>query len=222
MHLIQNKFSFPLEVKFTRRTRSIGFRIRYNKVVISAPMFVSTHVLTEIIHKKSKWIEQKLSDVAIETKQDNMVLFLGKRVSIEDTGDKEVLLKDNVIFLPKNLSKEALLKDWYNIQVRRLIKPRIEEISKKTNLYPKEIAFKYYKGQWGNCNRHKKVTFNILLLMCPWQVIDYVIIHELCHLKEMNHSSKFWLLVKQHCPEYKESIKLLKTFHCNAHLLGLR
>ena len=113
--------------------------------------------------------------------------------------------------------KEFFLKEWYKQQAIKLIKPRIIHLSQKINLLPKKIEFKFFKSQWGNCNRRKELKFNILLLSFTWEVIDYVIIHELCHLQEMNHSPKFWQLVKQHCPNYKQAIQILKQnspHHC--------
>lgn len=206
MRSIKNKFAFPLEIKLTNRRASIGFRIQNGKVMVHAPKSISAGELERIISSRAERLEKKMSNFLKTSLKKDQIYFLGKKVSINE----ETVFNGNVISLPVDLSQQNLLQQWYGIQAHNIITPRVKEISKRTALFPVKVEFKFFKSIWGNCNRNKVVKLNILLVMCPLEVIDYVIIHEFCHLKEMNHSAKFWQLVGYHCPNYKKSIKFLK------------
>ena len=89
-------------------------------------------------------------------------------------------------------------------------------------LTPSKIKIRQYKARWGSCNSRKEVSLNYLLMMAPLWVIDYVIIHELCHLVHMNHSSQFWALVKLHCPDYNTAKQWLITHQKDLHWSNLK
>ena len=77
-------------------------------------------------------------------------------------------------------------------------------------LYPRFIKIKTQKSRWGSCGIHNDINLNWLLILAPPQVMEYVVIHELCHIKERNHSQKFWLLVKSHLADYQIQRNWLK------------
>ncbi len=83
-------------------------------------------------------------------------------------------------------------------------KKRIIYWSKKTGLYPKRVTLRGQKTLWGSCSDDKKISLNWKLIAFHLKFIDYVIVHELCHIKEMSHSQKFWNLVEQYIPYYEE------------------
>ena len=88
---------------------------------------------------------------------------------------------------------------------------RVDIWSEQMNLMPKKIRFNQAKTKWGSCNSNKTLTFNRSLLKAPLTIIDYVVIHELAHLKYMNHSKHFWSLVGEFYPDYKFARQWLKT-----------
>lgn len=94
------------------------------------------------------------------------------------------------------------LESYFKQQAELLINERLELISKQTSLIPLKVNIRQYSARWGSCNNRGEVSFNYLLMMTPLSVIDYVIIHELCHLKYLNHSRNFWQLVEKHSPSY--------------------
>ena len=92
---------------------------------------------------------------------------------------------------------------WFKAHIENYIAQNLVIFSKQLALKPTAFKVRKYKARWGSCNNRGELSFNYLLKMLPSWVIDYVIIHELCHLKHMNHSTKFWQLVATHCPEYQ-------------------
>ena len=108
-------------------------------------------------------------------------------------------------YIQKQLSK------FFKHQAQPLISQRLSVISNKITLTPKKVTVKQYRARWGSCNNRGEVSFNYLLIMTPLFVIDYVIVHELCHLVHLNHSPNFWQLVAHHFPEYKTAKEWLKN-----------
>jgi predicted metal-dependent hydrolase len=105
-------------------------------------------------------------------------------------------------------------KDYLNRkeEVRSLILKRISFLDLDKDFKFNRIAIKNTKTRWGSCSMKKNLNFNYRMIYLPENLIDYIIVHELCHLKEMNHSKNFWDLVSNYCPECKECRKELKKY----------
>ena len=95
------------------------------------------------------------------------------------------------------------LETYFKQEAEKLIIERLELISEQTSLTPTQANIRQYRARWGSCNNRGEVSFNYLLMMTPIFVIDYVIVHELCHLTHLNHSKDFWQLVEKYCPDFK-------------------
>ena len=93
---------------------------------------------------------------------------------------------------------------------QKIIIKRGNELAINYSLLPSKIIIKDQKSRWGSCNSKKEVRLNWRLILMPYDVMDYIIIHELCHLKHMNHSKDFWNLVESYNNNYKKSEKWLK------------
>jgi hypothetical protein len=113
--------------------------------------------------------------------------------------------------LQKSYYVQKQLNKFFKFQAQHLISERLTVISNKIRLTPKKVTVRKYRARWGSCNSRGEVSFNYLLMMTPLFVIDYVIVHELCHLVHLNHSQHFWQLVAQHFPEYKTAKQWLKN-----------
>ncbi len=109
------------------------------------------------------------------------------------------------------LIKNALV-DWMQQQAAKEVQPLIEKNAQKYNLYPRSCKIKSQKSRWGSCGVRNDIHLNWLLILVPPKVMEYVVIHEICHLQERNHSSRFWALVAKHCPDYKQHRNWLKQY----------
>lgn len=105
--------------------------------------------------------------------------------------------------------KEALEK-WYHKQALAYIPPRVAQLAKQHGFRYERVSIKNQKTRWGSCSTQRNLNFNWRLMMAPPLAIDYLIIHELCHLREMNHSKRFWILVARYCPDYRYWVKWFK------------
>ncbi|WP_057832532.1 M48 family metallopeptidase [Colwellia sp. TT2012] len=133
-----------------------------------------------------------LSGQPLAPRQLNVVI--SHRVNAKLTGTRAIT---------KQVKKQ--LEGYFKQQAERLIIQRLDVISEQTALIPKKVNIRQYRARWGSCNNRDEVSFNYLLMMTPVFVIDYVIVHELCHLTFLDHSKGFWQLVEQHCPSYQQS-----------------
>lgn len=107
------------------------------------------------------------------------------------------------------LIRQTLL-EWMKNQAAQQVKNSVDIYAEKYNLYPRYVRIKTQKSRWGSCGIHNDINLNWLLILTPPKVLDYVVIHELCHIQERNHSARFWNLVAKHCPDYKEHRLWLK------------
>ena len=96
-------------------------------------------------------------------------------------------------------------------QAKKAIPPRVAERARQIGVTYGRIAIRKQKSLWGSCSAKGNLNFNCLLMLCPEDVLDYVIVHELCHRKELNHSARFWAAVERILPDYKQPLKWLKN-----------
>lgn len=145
----------------------------------------------------------------------DVIYYLGKKYKVK-------LVKDR---LPSAIVSEALgaatfhvmdmrqykqeIEKWYKHETARIIAERLPVLSAKLGLAYNKVTIKRQRSRWASCSRQKNLNFSLLLAAAPADVIDYVIVHELCHILEMNHSARFWQLVGLADPDYREHKKWL-------------
>jgi hypothetical protein len=111
----------------------------------------------------------------------------------------------------KKFSKEYYLKN--KEKARKIVKNKADKFSLKLGFDYKKISIRDQKTRWGSCSKEGNLNFNYKIILLPEYLQDYIIIHELCHLKELNHSKEFWNLVERECPDYKKYRKELKNIN---------
>lgn len=164
--------------------KTVAIQVNSNlSVTVRAPRSVSEKDIEEILKKKEAWISKHIEKIK-ETKE---------RVEAEPT---EKLTREKVIAL----AEEAL----------KVIPERVEYFAKVIGVTYGKITIRNQKTRWGSCSSKGNLNFNCLLMLAPPEVLDYVVVHELCHRKQMNHSKAFWLEVEKVLPNYKEVRKWLK------------
>jgi predicted metal-dependent hydrolase len=104
----------------------------------------------------------------------------------------------------------AALARWLMRQTREILGPRVETISQKIRVKYRRVLVKRPKTRWASCSKRRSISLNMKLLFLPRDLVDYAIIHELCHVTEMSHSAQFWLLVEGHCANFREFDRKLR------------
>jgi predicted metal-dependent hydrolase len=149
-----------------------------------------------------------------------------ERVFLTEKYNEEKIL---IIKLPLRIERKQLeasqlgglvktqIEHYFKKEAQRIILPKVAYYAKLTQLEPTSIKIRQYRARWGSCNSRGELSFNYLLMMLPIEVIDYVIVHELCHLRYLNHSQYFWQLVTQYFPDYNIAKKWIKTHQSALH-----
>ena len=134
-----------------------------------------------------------------ELNDNNLLFYLKDVENYQDTNDESI----------KNKIKE-LYENWLYEQAQIIFKEKINKFSKMIEVNPKDWQIKKLKNRWGSVTKNKKIILNVNLIKTPENIIDYIIIHELCHLKIEGHSHNFWNLLHKFVPDYNERIKWLE------------
>jgi len=217
---INNK-PISVEIKYSRR-RTVYLRIiSQNSIEIRSPFGINNKKLLDFIMKNQVWIADELNKVTINTKvrlyKDGEEFFYQGQVYtlkiyIGYNDFAFINDSDNTINVKCNNSEDVkvILIKWYKAQASCYIKERANYYQNIIGVKPEKISIKNQKTLWGSCSSKKNLNFNIRLIMMPDYVIDYVIVHELCHLIHFNHSKEFWKKVEEIIPNYIEVRKYLK------------
>lgn len=200
-----------IEVVVNRKNnKNIYFRVKEDlKLYVNAPIFLSSNSILKLVEENESSILKMYEKVAGRSQDDGMFEYLGVKYKIEIKEDtEEVSFDGETVYTP---STEALDK-FYQEKVVEIFTKEVD-IAKKCFAHLPEFTLKFRKmrTRWGVCNTLKKtVTLNTELLKKDVELLDYVIVHELCHFFEGNHSKNFWALVEQAYPKYKEARKRLR------------
>lgn len=205
----KNNLEWSIEI-IRKNNKNIYFRFKDDLILyVTCPIFLSKESIRQLLEENEEKLI-KMYDKMLEKNKDNdLFLYLGKKYYIKvDESKEKVEFEDNFVYT-KNLE---MLKEFYEKQVKVVLESEMN-IAKKCfkNLPEFSLKFRNMKTRWGVCNRGKMtVTLNTELLKKDIELIDYVIIHELCHFFEGNHSKNFWNLVGQAYPNYKEARRKLR------------
>ena len=172
-----------MEVEVIRsRRKTLSAQIREGRVVVRAPLRTTDAEIRQFLEKHRRWLEKHLAKAReMEESKANL-----RRLTPEDI--------------------RALKK-----QARKVIPERAAYYAPLIGVTYGRISIRCQKTRWGSCSAKGNLNFNCLLMLCPEDVLDYVIVHELCHRKELNHSPRFWAEVEKVLPDYKQPLKWLKT-----------
>lgn len=210
-----------LILKSKRKTLSLCV-MKDGKVIVKAPTRAKQQDIDKFIYEKQAWLSEKLAIITSNrTAYDDIInyqkfLYLGQRYSLKSDSSNKITINDEFnILIPSKIEQGNLpkkLKDWYKKQAKQILKTRTGEISNKVKLYPVDIKISDSKGRWGACNSKNVISYNWRVVMLPPDIIDYVILHELCHMVEFNHSKKFWELVCTLMPSAKLRKNKIKEY----------
>ena len=172
---------YNVEVRRSKR-KSTAIKITADmQIVVFVPLYVSDNEIERMVISKSKWIDEHM-------------------LKVQSTIDERSKLEKITFEQVKELADQAV----------EYIPKRVKYYAGKENFVYNKITIKNLVSRWGSCSTKGNLNFNCLLMLTPDYVIDYIVVHELCHLREMNHSEKFWTEVEKIMPDYQRAELWLK------------
>jgi hypothetical protein len=198
-----------------------------DKVTAIVPIRTSQAVILEKVQAKAPWIIKKLeyfknvqpTYTAREFVDGELFLYMGEHYQLQveqdiSLGRPEVkLTKERLCVCAPTADKntiETALEAWYRERAKEIILERVNYYQDKIPKVPNRIVIKGQKKRWGSCSSKGNLNFNWRVVMAPLAVMDYIVVHEMCHLVHLNHSKEFWNLVAQMLPDYKNRQKWFK------------
>lgn len=218
----------PYSVRESSKVGNISIRASMREgIFIVMPTRYPLTKAHKFIVSQAEWVEKswsrilsyrdKHSDAFLPLIEKNSVTYLGKeyQLIIDDAGTSrgKVIVEDDVIIVTCANADDAsaILEKWYRKQAKAVIYGSLEKYKSAMNVEFNNVVIRDQKTRWGSCSSDGNLNFSWRLVVGPLYVLDYVVVHELCHLIEMNHSERFWSLVSRYYPEYKSSQNWLKS-----------
>jgi predicted metal-dependent hydrolase len=227
-----DNYQLTYTIAYQKNRKSVQLKIiSPNHLTITAPTKFPKEGIEKILIEKSKWLVKqiaKLTTAAMNPinksiNHDATVFFLGQPHTLKfiskDANIPRVHLEDNLIFLdlPPLSTKtidtipQALLKSWYIDCATKTLSAKTSFWASRIGVQPKRITIKEQKTRWGSCSSLGNINYNWRIIMAPPEAIDYLVIHELCHLRIPNHSQAFWQEVEKFSPQFKKCRTWLRT-----------
>lgn len=194
-------------------------------IVKSGPRF-SADDAKRLVLEKAEWVRAKLATVdsiispLLPPPEKLDTLFLGgRRIPVRFVADADqsrirLIEETDAIVIRHHPEKcDRILpniESFYRRKTEAVVLPLVKAISETMDLYPRAVSFKKYKRRWGCCDNKNRIVFNTLLAQFPEEVIRYIVVHELAHIKEKNHSPRFWKLVEAYKPDYRAIHRQIK------------
>ncbi|MES2822144.1 MAG: SprT family zinc-dependent metalloprotease [Pseudomonadota bacterium] len=220
---------FAYAIVRSARRRSISIEVAKAQVTVRAPFFVAALDLEKFVRKKSVWIQQKLAQQAQQIDvipqrtytTGSELPFLGQPLTLiisRQTQANVVQLGSQLLVALKSRSKlteeeqaRRLVSLWYQRQALYFLTLKTDAAARALGLTYSDLTIKVTRSKWGHCTARGAIQYNWHILLAPEPIVDYLVAHEVSHLRQHNHSPAFWQLVANLCPDYKKHRAWLKT-----------
>lgn len=213
-------------IKRSEKRRKVTITVdRDRGVIVLAPMGASESAIDQIVQAKRAWIYEKVNHPqkynnlphppGKELVNGESALYLGRRYRIEIVKTVEETVTLNGTFRVPGLKPEdrrAALRAWYIAEAEAVILPKVENQARRLGVSPTSVKIVDNRYRWGSCSVEKDVRINWRVVKAPVHVIDYVIVHELAHILEQNHTEDFWGIVRAHSASLDRSRDWLRNF----------
>lgn len=205
--IIDNKF-YPVVIQKKKTTKNLYIRVKEDLTIyVTCNYFTPDKKIKSILEENKSSIMRMINRMQKKQEYNNQFYFLGKHYDIIYTDSDELVLGENKAFVPHNFD----LDKWKKKQALGLFQKHLDMCYQNysRNIPYPSLRLRKMKSRWGVCNvKTHVITLNTELINKDTKCLDYVIIHELSHLLEANHSKRFWNLVEENCPNYKIYRKL--------------
>jgi predicted metal-dependent hydrolase len=207
-----------------KRRKTISLQISNNsEVTICAPYFTPAGEINRFVREKQNWIQRTIQKQTSRQPKEKeyatgeLFYYLGEsfplEVFFEENARKGLVFWSNRFYLNSpNAAVDGMsfFVSWYKTKAREHLSQRVNFFSRQLGLFPNKVKVTSAERRWGSCSEDNNISFSFRLIMTPPAVIDYVIVHELMHIKEKSHSARFWKLIEAVMPEYKIYRRWLK------------
>ena len=224
-------FSYHL-IRSKKRRKTISLHIKEDgKIVIYTPYCTPKWEIEKFIEEKESWIIGKMSEREKRTKEVEKTFLPGEKflylgewypLEIQESSNRgaPLTLAFGKFILSHDRIGEArdLFCHWYKKEAKEKITERVDHYGNRFQLLPEGIKITSARSRWGSCSRDNRLSFSWRIIMASLTIIDYVLIHELVHIREKNHSQKFWNYLESVLPDYRKHRSWLRE---NGHLLQL-
>ena len=191
------------------------------RLVVRAPMRISDADIKHLVKQKERWIREKQKQVKDKSAQSQPkvymdgeeFLYLGKSYQLKIVADlNPALVLSRKFYLSRRAlpKAEIVFTEWYREQARAVVSERVNLYAARHGFTYRKIRITSARTRWGSCSSMGNLNFTWRLVMAPPEVVDYVVVHELAHLRVNNHSKEFWKQVERIMPDYKQRLKWLK------------
>jgi predicted metal-dependent hydrolase len=208
--------------RYSDKRKTLGLLVERDKsVVVLAPKGTSDNAIDQFINKRRFWIFEKLNH-SPKFKEEKpgapfisgkAIPYLGRNYKLDVVATKlDGIQFSNKFYISKSNVKRGqdLLDQWYKEKAKEKITPAVEQFARQIGVEYKAILISDLKYRWGSCTLKGNLNFNWRLIKAPTYVINYVVVHELAHLIELNHSERFWNIVRVQLPNYLEAKEWLR------------
>lgn len=217
---------YPDEIiRSDRKTLSISID-PFGRLIVRAPKRCGEERIFAFIQEKERWIlrkKEEMTGAGIELPSEDLhgysLLLLGEKYTLLLTDEARISLDTSAkrLYLPRKNAKERLVK-WCKDNAKRILTATSEKYAAKMGVTYKKITVTSARSRWGCCTSDNRIRYSYRLIFAPKDVLEYVVVHELSHVLQKNHSPAFWREVQKLVPDWKEKRKWLRT---NAALMEL-
>lgn len=201
------------------RRKTIALIVEHDgRLVVRAPWHLSNRQIERFVLEKEAWIQSRQEAVRLERPKTYAAgehfLFLGEPYPLMIVEDAKIPLRfDRGFFLKSSEVPRAkqLFETWYRVRAHEVIQARVSELASKPGFIYHQVKITSARARWGSCTSRGNLCFAWRLVMAPLPVIDYVVIHELVHLRQKDHSRSFWELVGELMPDYNTPRRWLRA-----------
>jgi predicted metal-dependent hydrolase len=218
-----------IEYEFRRsKRRTIGFLVNENGLRVTAPRWVTLKSVEEAIREKERWITGKLhyflhqyerrQEAPLQLKEGIALPYLGNSflLRLQDGPADDVFMNEitgELMVTSPNMATSSVIEEklrtWFREKAKRIFAERMPIYAAMLGVSYRSFSLSSAKQRWGSCSVSGNIRLNWRLVYFPLSLIDYVIVHELAHLREMNHNKRFWEIVSQAYPDYQTARKKL-------------
>jgi predicted metal-dependent hydrolase len=210
---------FAIEFVRVRRARRYILRVRQNGTLrVTVPRGGSRREAEQFVRKHETWIARERTRVRSESPSEwrhgTTILLGGEavRIAVEShPAGRRVVYGDRALTVRDGVEIRHAIEADLRALARNVLLPRLNMLAAAHGLAPGRVSIRNQRSRWGSCARNGNIALNFRLVQMPADVADYVLVHELMHIRQQNHSRRFWRLVEAACPSFRDAERWLKT-----------